>query len=194
MWIVYYTTIYCYNLRLVAKGETVPRLVYYKENGSLNWSAISGILIRGSQHLTLICFSYLSLHYANLAGISTGVITSLYTSGIIFVAILYYVVYGERLTFRDCIGIFIIIVGGVFIGIGKPSQDSVEHHINEDDQSKNMLLSIFFALNCGLSFAVNALVMKYYVQNFNYGVIQLNLDGYMVCVPFLLIGYLVYGS
>ena len=35
--------------------------------------------------------------------------------------------------------------------------------------------------------------MKYYVQKFNYGVVQLNLDGYMVCVPFLLAGYLIYG-
>ena len=171
MWVVYYTSIYCYNLWLSSRGETVPRLVYYKEDGSLNWPAISGILIRASQHLTLICFSYLSLYFASLAGISTGVITSLYTSGIIFVAILYYFVFGERLTCRDCVGISIIIVGGVFIGIGKPSQDSVKLDINENEQSKNMLLSIFFALNCGLSFAVNALVMKYYVQKFNYGVI-----------------------
>ena len=46
---------------------------------------------------------------------------------------------------------------------------------------------------CGLSFAVNSLVMKYYVQKFNYGVIQLNLDGYVVFAPVLIAGYLLFG-
>ena len=56
-----------------------------------------------------------------------------------------------------------------------------------------MLIAIFFAILCGISFAFSTLVMKYYVQKFGYGVIQLNLDGFIVFAPVLLIGYLVFG-
>ena len=35
--------------------------------------------------------------------------------------------------------------------------------------------------------------MKYYVKKFNFGVVQLNLDGYMFCVAFLLTGYIIFG-
>ena len=89
----------CYqNSKLVAKGEDVPRLVYLREDGSLSWHAISGIIVRGLNHLALICAAFLSLEYASLAGVNIGVISSLYTSGVIFTSILFYFVYGERLT------------------------------------------------------------------------------------------------
>ena len=44
---------------------------------------------------------------------------------------------------------------------------------------------------CGLSFALNSFVMKHYVKKFNFDVIQLNLDGYLICSVILLTGYLV---
>ena len=55
------------------------------------------------------------------------------------------------------------------------------------------MLSVFCAVLCGASFAVNSLVMKHYVKEYNFGPIQLNLDGYMVCVIFLCSGYFIYG-
>lgn len=50
-----------------------------------------------------------------------------------------------------------------------------------------------FAVMCGFSFALNSFVMKHYVQKFNFDVIQLNLDGYIICAVFLAIGYFVKG-
>ena len=90
----------------------------------MDWHAISGIVMRGLNHLALICAAFLSLEYASLAEINIGVISSLYTSGVIFTSILFYFIYGESLTGQDFLGMLIIISGGVLIGIGKPSNDS----------------------------------------------------------------------
>ena len=46
---------------------------------------------------------------------------------------------------------------------------------------------------CGFSFALNSFVMKHYVLKFKFDVIQLNLDGYLICAVILAIGYFVKG-
>ena len=69
-------------------------------------------------------------------------------------------------------GIIVIITGGVLIGIGKPSQNSDDTtDQGMEIQRKYLFLSIFFAVLCGVTFALNSLVMKYYVKKFNFGVV-----------------------
>lgn len=54
-----------------------------------------------------------------------------------------------------------------------------------------LILSVIFAVMCGLSFALNSFVMKYYPRKYKFDVIQLNLDGYLICSIFLVTGYLI---
>lgn len=95
MWVVYYTVVYFQNSFMESRGEVAPRSVYRREDGGLNWAAVLGIVIRGVNHGCLICITFLSLEYASLANVNVGVIASLFTSGVVFTAILFYFVYGE---------------------------------------------------------------------------------------------------
>ena len=100
----------------------------------MNWPAILGIVIRGVNHAVLICITFLSLEYASLANVNVGVIASLFTSGVVFTAILFYFVYSEQLAIKDYIGITIIIAGVCLIGFGKPAEaHEVEADLELDD-------------------------------------------------------------
>ena len=59
------------------------------------------------------------------------------------------------------------------IGFGKPkAEDSGStDEIVEGERQKWLWLSIFFAIICGLSFALNSFVMKHYVKKFDFSVI-----------------------
>ena len=139
----------------------------------MNFPAIIGIVIRGVNHGCLICITFLALEYASFANVNVGVIASLFTSGVIFTAILFYFAYGENLTCRDFTGMAIIIAGVFMIGFGKPVEVNSELELQPEldliTQSKYLLLSVFFAVLCGVSFAINSLVMKHYVQAHKFG-------------------------
>ena len=84
--------------------------VYFKEGETMNlqqgddnyvdvsrkifhWEAFWGIVIRGLNHMLLICMTFVSFKYATLAQINQGVIASLFTSGVIFTSVLFYFIY-----------------------------------------------------------------------------------------------------
>lgn len=83
------------------------------------------------------------------------------------------------------------------IGFGKAIESTdvqVGSELDETARERYLLMSVLCAVLCGASFAVNSLVMKHYVKAHAFGPIQLNLDGYMVCVVlFLCPGYFIYG-
>ena len=73
--------------------------------------------------MLLICLTFISFKYAEMADINQGVIASLFTSGVIFTSILFYFIYDEALTIKDLFGIVFILIGVALIGFGKDYQD-----------------------------------------------------------------------
>ena len=84
-----------------------------------HWEAFWGIVIRGLNHMLLICMTFVSFKYATLAQINQGVIASLFTSGVIFTSVLFYFIYQEALTKKDLFGVIFIMAGVAMIGFGK---------------------------------------------------------------------------
>ena len=70
-----------------------PPMKYYG-----NWEAVTGICIRGTNHGVLILATFYCFKFATLAGVNLGVIASIFTSGVFFTALAFYLVYDERLT------------------------------------------------------------------------------------------------
>jgi drug/metabolite transporter (DMT)-like permease len=69
--------------------------------------------------LILIFFLiFLSLKYAHLAMVNQGVIGSIYSTSIIFSAILFYFFYGEVLSVRHFVGMMFMIGCVAFIALG----------------------------------------------------------------------------
>jgi drug/metabolite transporter (DMT)-like permease len=55
-----------------------------------------------------------------LAGVNPGVIASIFTSGVFFTALAFFIIYGEKMTLTDIVGIVFICAGVSIIGIFKP--------------------------------------------------------------------------
>ena len=76
-----------------------------------------------------------------MAGVNQGVIASLFSCSIIFSAILFYLIYGEKLTQRHFIGIFFMTISVVLISLGnsssKPSSSSSANTISANNSTNS---------------------------------------------------------
>jgi drug/metabolite transporter (DMT)-like permease len=118
-------------------------------------------LIRGLNHVTILFCTCLSFDYAGKANINKGVIASLYTSSIVFTSVVFRVVYGELISFKQACSMAAIMSGVICVGLGKPSAS--EQTVDIADYQFNVWVSIIFALTCGVCFSINAVIMKHYV-------------------------------
>lgn len=80
---------------------------------------------------TLNWFIYIWLtiiigEYAKLACINPGIIYGCLSSAIIFNSLFTYFIFGEKITFKMCIGISIVIAGVVWISVAKNTGDASE--------------------------------------------------------------------
>ena len=156
------------------------------------------MVIRGLNHGALICVTSLAFKYAALSGLNFGIVSSLFTSAVVFSAIIFYVLYREKIHLKDWLAMFLIIAGVVLISLGKPDESSKQPTKQTlDNQTSSplnyMTLSLLFALLSGFLLALNSLVMKHYIRNYNFDVVQLNLDGYLICSLFLATCFICYG-
>ena len=85
----------------------------------------------------------------------------MFTSTIVFTSLIFRVVYGELISFNQACSMAVITSGVVCVGVGKPSNTGQAVEIL--DYQFNLWLSIIFALAVGMCFAINAVIMKYYV-------------------------------
>jgi len=106
LWVIYHL---CFS----------PPLSYFTRE-KINCGALGGIAIRGTNHGGLVLCTFYCFMFATKVGINLGVIASIFTSGVFFTAIAFYIVYDEKLSAPDFIGICFIVVGVSLIGIFKP--------------------------------------------------------------------------
>ena len=201
MGILYHLYLCCSRLIASLEGNKQEKSVYHNEQtDGINWGAVLGVTIRGLTHWTLICCTCWSFEFSAYANVNQGVIASLFTSGVVFTALLFYLVYGEKLGIQSVVGMVFIVLGVVLISVSKVPETQEDEAIEEGpelteyDQQKYLLLSVVFALICGLLFSINSFVMKYYPKKYGFSVIQLNLDGYLICSIFLAIGFFIKGA
>ena len=88
---------------------------YYKKPNAL-W----GVLLRGMNHVAILFCTCVSFDYAGKANVNKGVIASLYTCSIVFTSVVFRVVYGELISFRQACSMFVIMSGVICVGVGKP--------------------------------------------------------------------------
>ena len=100
MWLVYHTC---------EKSNGI-----YKEKKLV---AVGGLLLRGLNHIALISVTFMAFKHADSAHENQGVIAGLFTSGVVFTTIFFWLIYGEKITFKTFIGMSIIISGVICVGI-----------------------------------------------------------------------------
>jgi drug/metabolite transporter (DMT)-like permease len=93
-------------------------MYFHKQTKRLRWEAILGPICRGFMLLLIFFLIFFSLKYAHLAKVNQGVIGSIYSTSIIFSALLFFFIYNEIMSFRHLIGMFFMIGCVSFIAFG----------------------------------------------------------------------------
>ncbi len=84
-------------------------------------------------------------------------IASLFTSSVVFVAIIFYFIYSERISLIILLGMFITCASVPCVAI-------TDDEVNQELDFSYLWVSILFALSAGFMFALSALVSKHYIE------------------------------
>lgn len=94
-------------------------IYFHHETGKFNWTKALGPLLRGCVQILIFFSVVFTMQYAYLAQVNQGVISSLFTTSIVFSAIIFYFKYDEVLSMRHVVGICFFIGAVALISIGK---------------------------------------------------------------------------
>lgn len=151
-----------------------------KDFGALR---IVGVILRGMNHIGAILLLVTSFYFGSLAHVNQGVVAGLFTSSVVFTAILFYFVYNERVSNKNLAGMTLVICGVLCVSVKDDSNEHVDY---------NMLwISVFFAMLTGIALATNAIIIKHYCKNVGFSPFQLTLDANAVSAVPMIIGYIL---
>ena len=127
----------------------------------------------------------LTFWFAGKSGVNAGIISCMFSSSIVFISVIFYFKYGQKLTVRDALGSVLIVASVVFIAIGGKNRDTTSD--GKDIDVKNLLMAVASGLLAGLIIALNAFTLKYFVEGeHKFPADQLNLDAYTWYAIFLI--------
>lgn len=153
--------------------------------------------------------------FAEKSGINPGIISSIFSSTCVFTIIMFYFLYGQKLTLNDWVGIFFIMLCVVFISIGggeAPAEEGAEitqvanstlrmlagpsarkgpkEYVSPEDANMYLYFSVIAALAAGFILSVNTVSLQYCVR-VGCRIDQANFDGnflmFLIFFPMYLI-------
>jgi len=129
---------------------------FYRNNAQ----AKLGVFVRGVVHITLLVMTVMAFRYADLANVNQGVIAGLFTSGVAFSSLFFWLIWGEEISKVTVLGMVMICAGVVCVGL-KESDSASED--TEDVEWANLIIAITYAIATGLGYSINSVLMRYYV-------------------------------
>jgi drug/metabolite transporter (DMT)-like permease len=122
--------------------------------------------------IALIGFITLTFFYSDKAGVNSGIMSTNFSSCLVFVAILFYCKYKQKMNKFDYLGSLFILGSVVFIAIGGNNRTSESTDVTDGEikeiSSGALIGAIVFGLLVGLTFSLNALHMKYCQDDLHY--------------------------
>ena len=124
--------------------------------------------------------------FAGLSGVNSGIIATIFSTCVVFTAVIFKLKYGQILSKMDWVGCITIIVCVVLIGIGG-AQGGEGQKIDTTD----LLMAVLCAVITGFVFSLNTLNVNYVIRDVGFPPNQMNFDGSflfgLVLLPFFLV-------
>jgi len=122
-----------------------------------------------AQIMIFVTYYYVSQSKVHL---NSGIISSIFSSTIIYSILLFYLIYGQTVDKNASVGIVLILIQVVLISLSENSQ-SVEFLTSD---FKCIHQAVACALIVGFTFTLNLLTIKMVQDKFNFPPLQLNYD------------------
>ena len=187
-WLFYH--LFLFLRRIILKTESSSN--YKKavdENQSqekISFELIFVPLRRGLIILSCISCLTLTYYYAAKSGINQGIITSIFSSSLIFTSIWFFIFHGQKLTKWDLVGVTMVIACILCISIAKSSSSSAS-----SDTSIYKLYAVILALAEGVLFSIRTIDMNK-TSKLKISVMQTNIDANLVLATILLPFYIYF--
>lgn len=134
------------------------------------------VVVEFISHVLMI----LTYQFYGMSGsqMNSGIITSLFASSIVYTAIIFYFLYGQRVAKVQALGMVFIIVSVVLVSIGSQSnvKSTLEGSAIVEENKVLLNWSIVFALLCGLILSIQLLTTKKILQTYDFPPNHMNYD------------------
>eukprot|EP00352_Strombidinopsis_acuminata_P004442 CAMPEP_0176387318 /NCGR_PEP_ID=MMETSP0126-20121128/36672_1 /TAXON_ID=141414 ORGANISM="Strombidinopsis acuminatum, Strain SPMC142" /NCGR_SAMPLE_ID=MMETSP0126 /ASSEMBLY_ACC=CAM_ASM_000229 /LENGTH=157 /DNA_ID=CAMNT_0017754843 /DNA_START=317 /DNA_END=790 /DNA_ORIENTATION=+ len=88
---------------------------YYKEDGTLNWDILNGLLLRTALAFASITCFYFTLSTCHKSNVNLAVIISITAVAAVFTAIVFQIMFNEMMRLKHWIGMFFLLCGILLI-------------------------------------------------------------------------------
>ena len=178
-------------------SETTPKAVNEEGSNSsadkqYQFSKVKtyGMLTRAFFQLAIQLCLLQTFYHGGKSGVNNGIISVIFSVGVLFTAVIFYFLYGQKLTYYDLVGGLFIIGCVALIGAGGTGHGAdTSSGLNQEEKDLNLLLAIIMAIVTGLVFALNSLSIQFCTSR-GCGVAQANMDGMFVMFLIMLPGFL----
>ncbi|CAI2368585.1 unnamed protein product [Moneuplotes crassus] len=137
------------------------------------WAAVLAILMDSVTKISGGLTAILSFKYALYAEINQGAITTVFSISSIFVAMISFFIFGEKLTKFHLIGMFLLIGCALLIVFSKTSGSNEKMEIYGEEVDKvSTVLPVFFALLTTLIYSLRTICIKLYVKKLKFHTID----------------------
>ena len=161
------------------------------ETDTFRWRSVFAVILDAIIKVTAGWLVIISFKYALYAGINQGVITTIFTLSAIYVAIISWFVFNEKLNKFHVIGMLLLIGCTILIVFSKSTDHAKTLKVyNDEVQEVSTLLPVGFALITTFLYSFRTIYVKLFVKelhfnSFDYMTYSYLLSG-IVFVPFLL--------
>ena len=143
--------------------------------------------LRGFLNLTLILLKVVTFIFTAKSGLNAGIITSIFSTCIVFTTVLFYFIHNQVLTRKDFIGITFLVGCVVLISLSpNKNTDADDLHTS----SAYRVIAIVFAVLVGMALTTYTVEMHYSIKT-GLPLMQANIDGGfilgLIAVPFYLL-------
>ena len=108
-----------------------------------------GVILRGLASAVIVGGIAFSLFFGMLGGVNMGVIASVLTTAMFFTALIFYLVYGEKLSLSDWIGAFLIVIGVALISLFTKNENNAIS-VDSSNSTKAVVCALVVAITIGL--------------------------------------------
>jgi drug/metabolite transporter (DMT)-like permease len=126
----------------------------------LKWANVLGIFIRPFINVSFQISIILAFNHADIAGLNSGVITSMFSTYCIFTSFFTWVVFGEKLQLKFVFGIFLLICGVAFISLSSFSSTN-----NSGERKIEVYYALGFGLLAPFLISISITVARYFTQH-----------------------------
>ena len=124
-----------------------------------------------------------TFYFGGKAGMNTGVLSSFYVTSVVFTVVIFYFLYGQKVSKSDLIGASFIMLCVILISTG-----SADDNIEKKNEFKYTIFAIMFAIMAAFCFSLRPLTVQYSMDlgvDISQSFYDCNLMGFIIVLPFL---------